>query len=854
MKNKAGLVALLVLVVATLLMVFLVLPNINTGDKADAPAGTGAEQDAGTTPAEGGTDTTAKQARDGNATATDPAAGETAQADDKAETPADAAASATASGPASDSETATAADPAADWTVPAFDVLRVEPDGSTVIAGRAEPNKKLEILNGDTVIATTDVGPSGDFAAVFDKPLIAGDYQLTLKVLGEGGASKTSEEVATVSVPKDEKGELLAMVSKPGKASRLITVPEGEPTAADDATATETAKAATDTATESGNHVADTAQEPVADGDTATAGQPAATSNGEGETAAGTEGTPATDTETDQAAAADAASDAATDTADAAATESSTAASETQTAAGATADGAADSTTPGDVAALDTGDKTDNAAATPGQATSGARPPLRVSAVEIEGDKMFVAGNAKPGAVVRIYANDRLVGEMKADETGNYVVDGTIALPVGRHTIRADVMSPDGARVELRASVPFDRPAGDQVAVVARDDAAPAGTTPAFGLIGGGTFDKLRADADKAVSLLSGLYADGRLPSVEELAAARSATEIALKRLADFRPAANEGEEAAEMAAKATAAAADALARLQALPKDVAAVGEAVGAIETAVRMAVAPATEATTQVADIAASASQEGLSAIEGRARDLQGHFKALFADGRNATAAEIQTARTAFEAALHEIDGFALPEGAGDDVAATLESLKTWARTCLAGLASVPANAGKEAYAQALIAIDGVPAAVDQAASGEAVAIAAAEGGTAADDATPSATASDSAAATAETSDTTGADSATTSETETASAAGEPETVEQAPLEESKSSVIIRRGDTLWQISRRVYGKGVRYTTIYLANQDQIQNPDQIQPGQIFGVPEEAAPDPEAEAVHRRRVQGG
>src|SRR5690606_4934226 len=43
----------------------------------------------------------------------------------------------------------------------------------------------------------------------------------------------------------------------------------------------------------------------------------------------------------------------------------------------------------------------------------------------------------------------------------------------------------------------------------------------------------------------------------------------------------------------------------------------------------------------------------------------------------------------------------------------------------------------------------------------------------------------------------------------------TIEQAPLIDSHNSVIIRRGDTLWQISRRVYGQGVRYTTIYLAN---------------------------------------
>jgi nucleoid-associated protein YgaU len=63
--------------------------------------------------------------------------------------------------------------------------------------------------------------------------------------------------------------------------------------------------------------------------------------------------------------------------------------------------------------------------------------------------------------------------------------------------------------------------------------------------------------------------------------------------------------------------------------------------------------------------------------------------------------------------------------------------------------------------------------------------------------------------------------------------PETV--APkLEHTNSSVIIRRHDTLWRISRRVYGHGTRYSTIYLANQDQISDPDRIWPGQVFKVP--------------------
>ncbi len=47
-------------------------------------------------------------------------------------------------------------------------------------------------------------------------------------------------------------------------------------------------------------------------------------------------------------------------------------------------------------------------------------------------------------------------------------------------------------------------------------------------------------------------------------------------------------------------------------------------------------------------------------------------------------------------------------------------------------------------------------------------------------------------------------------------------------------IERGDSLWRISRRVYGLGERYTLIYHANQDQIRDPDLIYPGQVLVLP--------------------
>ncbi len=81
-------------------------------------------------------------------------------------------------------------------------------------------------------------------------------------------------------------------------------------------------------------------------------------------------------------------------------------------------------------------------------------------------------------------------------------------------------------------------------------------------------------------------------------------------------------------------------------------------------------------------------------------------------------------------------------------------------------------------------------------------------------------------------------TTTETQTASAT---ETQEEAEtVIRTGTAVIIRRGDNLWRLARRNYGAGIRYTTIFEANRDQIQDPNLIFPGQIFKVPEDDGTD--------------
>jgi nucleoid-associated protein YgaU len=91
-----------------------------------------------------------------------------------------------------------------------------------------------------------------------------------------------------------------------------------------------------------------------------------------------------------------------------------------------------------------------------------------------------------------------------------------------------------------------------------------------------------------------------------------------------------------------------------------------------------------------------------------------------------------------------------------------------------------------------------------------------------------------------------------TEVAAAPAEPATQDEATapaLKKVDTSVIIRRGDSLWRISRRIYGRGVRYSTIYLANKDAVKNPNRIWPGQVMMIPEKTA---EGEAADMAEIE--
>ncbi|WP_298494280.1 LysM peptidoglycan-binding domain-containing protein [uncultured Maritimibacter sp.] len=156
------------------------LPTEDAPPEAAAVGGVGDSGDDSAAPVAGSTPSETTQA-----TQTDPtpetADEATAETTNEAEAPAD---------PAPDSAEATTPAP---LPPPDFDVVRVSPDGSAVVAGFAEPGAAIEVLVDGTKAAEAAADGAGNFVALFDMTLIDRPQVLQLSAARDGGERVLSE-------------------------------------------------------------------------------------------------------------------------------------------------------------------------------------------------------------------------------------------------------------------------------------------------------------------------------------------------------------------------------------------------------------------------------------------------------------------------------------------------------------------------------------------------------------------------------------------------------------------------------------------------------------------------------------
>ena len=86
---------------------------------------------------------------------------------------------------------------------PTFDVVRVEPTGETVIAGRAEPNSEVTVTLGESdTVGTVRADRSGAWAIVAEKPLEPGTHEIGIEAESPKGETQLSENLVVVVVPE----------------------------------------------------------------------------------------------------------------------------------------------------------------------------------------------------------------------------------------------------------------------------------------------------------------------------------------------------------------------------------------------------------------------------------------------------------------------------------------------------------------------------------------------------------------------------------------------------------------------------------------------------------------------------
>lgn len=108
-------------------------------------------------------------------------------------------------------------------TNPSFDVVRIGPDGNAVIAGRAEPNSKVRIREGEEVIGEATADDRGEWVVLPSKPLASGDRELSLEAEDAEGTVSKAEDKVIVLIPDEAPASTPAPT--PATSGETATVP-----------------------------------------------------------------------------------------------------------------------------------------------------------------------------------------------------------------------------------------------------------------------------------------------------------------------------------------------------------------------------------------------------------------------------------------------------------------------------------------------------------------------------------------------------------------------------------------------------------------------------------------------------
>lgn len=110
--------------------------------------------------------------------------------------------------------------------LPEFDIVRIDPDGNMVIAGKAQPDALIEILNGRKLLGRLKADGRGEWVFVPDFQLKPGNFILSLKDVTN--PKKVLESLNAVVIAMPELGKNIAGLKKGSRKPLSMVVPRDQ--------------------------------------------------------------------------------------------------------------------------------------------------------------------------------------------------------------------------------------------------------------------------------------------------------------------------------------------------------------------------------------------------------------------------------------------------------------------------------------------------------------------------------------------------------------------------------------------------------------------------------------------------
>jgi nucleoid-associated protein YgaU len=111
-------------------------------------------------------------------------------------------------------------------TRPSFDIVRAEPDGSVIMAGRAEPGWTVSVESGGKEVGRAVADNNGEWIIEPTRKLTKGEHSLELRSQTPGGGRTLfSKQRLALSLSDVRKDQPLVALTEEGKSTRVLQMP-----------------------------------------------------------------------------------------------------------------------------------------------------------------------------------------------------------------------------------------------------------------------------------------------------------------------------------------------------------------------------------------------------------------------------------------------------------------------------------------------------------------------------------------------------------------------------------------------------------------------------------------------------